>query len=420
MLDEAKEDPDLAIVVQLFEISGLAPLFSCPGPFTALFPVNGTLAALSPMFLTVVVDAFISLGEEQVREWLESADLAVLRRLLLYHVLIGKTASTEFAPGEVDTLAADEYVLVGVDPLQFDNAGVVSVDNEVCNGLLNKIDTVLDPDFIGELIVDLCISLLNNNTILPSATNMPSLAPTLTASSTPSAGPSVAPALALSETPSVAVSLAPSVAPSVAASLAPSVTLSVSPSVAASLAPSLAPTVAASLAPSVAPTLAPTTTEPTSAPTLAPTIGPTTSFIDVVINRFSLSFKLTDNTVPTAKQYEDVIVATEAFYDKKFTTKYGSFVGSGGTQFSLDFTREGDAVPPSDSRPKTPGQFNVYMEFANAKLLFKRSSTPPPSVQEVYNQLTQITTEYLLEYVKPLAGTPFASVREAFLEYTID
>lgn len=49
MLDEAKEDPDLAIVVQLFEITGLAPLFSCPGPFTALFPVNGTLAALSPM-----------------------------------------------------------------------------------------------------------------------------------------------------------------------------------------------------------------------------------------------------------------------------------------------------------------------------------------------------------------------------------
>lgn len=46
MLGLAAEDPDLDIAVRLFEIAGLTPLFSCPGPFTALFPVNGMLAAL--------------------------------------------------------------------------------------------------------------------------------------------------------------------------------------------------------------------------------------------------------------------------------------------------------------------------------------------------------------------------------------
>jgi uncharacterized surface protein with fasciclin (FAS1) repeats len=106
-------------------------------------------------FLTLVVDAFISLGQAQVQEWLDSDDLSELQRLLLYHVLPGETASSEFQPGLVDTLAADESVLVVVDPLRFDNAGVVSVDNDVCNGLLNKIDTVLDPDFTGEWNFDL-------------------------------------------------------------------------------------------------------------------------------------------------------------------------------------------------------------------------------------------------------------------------
>lgn len=43
MLELASENPDLAIVVQLFDASGLAPLFSCAGPFTALFPANGML-----------------------------------------------------------------------------------------------------------------------------------------------------------------------------------------------------------------------------------------------------------------------------------------------------------------------------------------------------------------------------------------
>jgi hypothetical protein len=79
----------------------------------------------------------------------------------------------------------------------------------------------------------------------------------------------------------------------------------------------------------------------------------------------------------------------------------------------LDFTKEGDGVQPA-----RPG-FNVYMEFENAKLQFKRSRENP-LVDEVYNELTKITTEYLLNYVKPLKGTPFVSVREAYLEYTID
>jgi hypothetical protein len=59
------------------------------------------------------------------------------------------------------------------------------------------------------------------------------------------------------------------------------------------------------------------------------------------------------------------------------------------------------------------------LEFDSAKLQVKRSRENS-TVEEVYNELTGITTECLLNYVKPLKGTPFVSVREAYLEYPYD
>lgn len=95
------------------------------------------------------LDAFVALGQTKLQEWLDPSNFQELQRLLLYHVVQGEIASSEFNPGPVDTLAPNDTVLVVVDPLKFDTSGVVSVDDPVCNGLLNVIDTVLDPDFTG-------------------------------------------------------------------------------------------------------------------------------------------------------------------------------------------------------------------------------------------------------------------------------
>lgn len=79
----------------------------------------------------------------------------------------------------------------------------------------------------------------------------------------------------------------------------------------------------------------------------------------------------------------------------------------------LDFTLEGDDVLDARSG------FNIYMEFNFAELLFTRSQTLPTAL-EIYNELTTgITSEYLLQYVRTLDGTPFADAQEGYLEYTI-
>jgi len=100
------------------------------GPFTAQLPNNAAFEALDPAHLEFLLDP---------------ANQAELRDLLLYHLIPGATTSTEFTAGPTETLLSGEAVEVGVSPLTFDEASVITSDITACNGLINIIDAVLTP-----------------------------------------------------------------------------------------------------------------------------------------------------------------------------------------------------------------------------------------------------------------------------------
>ena len=130
ILNVASADPDLSVVVGLIKDAGLEKIFDCPGPFTALFPTNAAFEALDPEYLAYLQDP-TNLGE--------------LQDLLLYHILPGATQSNAFEAGAVETLLIGATVDVGVSPLTFNEANVITPDIVADNGLIDKIDTVLTP-----------------------------------------------------------------------------------------------------------------------------------------------------------------------------------------------------------------------------------------------------------------------------------
>lgn len=100
------------------------------GAFTALFPTNAAFDALDPVVLN---------------ELLLPENKETLQNFLLYHILPGATLTTGFTTGPTDTLFTGNQVEVGLDPIQFDNANVVTPDIVTCNGYIQIIDSVLDP-----------------------------------------------------------------------------------------------------------------------------------------------------------------------------------------------------------------------------------------------------------------------------------
>lgn len=76
---------------------------------------------------------------------MQPENLELLQDILLYHVLPGQKATSDLQAGPTDTLLDGKTVLVGLDPLKFDNSVVRRKDIPSCNGLFNVLDTVLDP-----------------------------------------------------------------------------------------------------------------------------------------------------------------------------------------------------------------------------------------------------------------------------------
>lgn len=100
------------------------------GPFTSNLPSN---------------DAFNAMDPERLEFLSRPENIDELRQLLLYHILPEETLSADFASGPRDTLLPNFTVDVSLDPLMFDDAGIIAPDNIASNGIFNIIDTVLDP-----------------------------------------------------------------------------------------------------------------------------------------------------------------------------------------------------------------------------------------------------------------------------------
>lgn len=126
ILETARLDPEFSSFVSLVQEAGLSEIFLCAGPFTALIPTNAAFTALD-----------VNLSPNQLVD------------TLLYHIVEGLEFSTNLTAGPLDTLQGSS-VTADVDPVTFNEVGVVEADILACNGVIHKIEAVLLPPDLPE------------------------------------------------------------------------------------------------------------------------------------------------------------------------------------------------------------------------------------------------------------------------------
>lgn len=142
----------------------LADTLSSEGPFTVFAPTNDAFVAL----LEVLGDDYNSLDDFDTE-----VEIALLKNILLYHVLPAKVLAADLAPGTVDTALMDNSVEVIASGDTFVigdasnvDANITATDIMASNGVAHTIDKVLLPqsaiDFVNGLniktIVDIAIA----------------------------------------------------------------------------------------------------------------------------------------------------------------------------------------------------------------------------------------------------------------------
>jgi uncharacterized surface protein with fasciclin (FAS1) repeats len=128
VLDVASMNPNLSIFYDLIHQANLEKIFLCPGPFTVLAPSNAAFKE-NPDLLAYL---------------LNPKNIDELQEVLLYHIIPGLFLTDDLVAGPIQSLLGDD-IEVGVNPITFNQAGVVEPDILACNGVLNIIDDVLIP-----------------------------------------------------------------------------------------------------------------------------------------------------------------------------------------------------------------------------------------------------------------------------------
>jgi uncharacterized surface protein with fasciclin (FAS1) repeats len=144
--------------------AGLAETLSSEGPFTVFAPTDDAFVAL----LDILGDDYNGLDDFDTE-----AEMALLKDILLYHVLAAKVLAADLAPGEVGTALADNSIEVIASGDTFvigdasgTDANITATDIMASNGVTHTIDKVLLPqsaiDFVASLslksIVDTAVA----------------------------------------------------------------------------------------------------------------------------------------------------------------------------------------------------------------------------------------------------------------------
>lgn len=144
--------------------AGLAETLSSEGPFTVFAPTDDAFVAL----LEVLGDDYNGLDDFDTE-----AEIALLKDILLYHVIAVKVLAADLAPGSVGTALADnslEIIASGdtfvIGDASGTDANITATDIMASNGVAHTIDKVLLPqsaiDFVATLslksIVDTAIA----------------------------------------------------------------------------------------------------------------------------------------------------------------------------------------------------------------------------------------------------------------------
>jgi uncharacterized surface protein with fasciclin (FAS1) repeats len=132
LTDRVIAESDLSTLLDLVVLAEVDLAVS--GAFTLLAPTN---------------DAFAALPADVIALLTSLEGLETLLRVLTYHVLEGIYTSEELIPIQLQTIEGG-VVTVRLNPVMFNDSNVVDVDILANNGVLHKIDQVLDPDYVSE------------------------------------------------------------------------------------------------------------------------------------------------------------------------------------------------------------------------------------------------------------------------------
>jgi uncharacterized surface protein with fasciclin (FAS1) repeats len=131
IVEIASANKDFTTLVAAVVAAGLAETLSGAGPFTVFAPTN---------------EAFAKLPAGTVAELIKPENKEKLAAILTYHVVAGKTLSSDLTDGQLIKTVNGQKVKVSVgDKVKVDGAVVITPDLEASNGVIHVIDAVIMP-----------------------------------------------------------------------------------------------------------------------------------------------------------------------------------------------------------------------------------------------------------------------------------
>ena len=133
IVETAQEASSFQTLLTAAEAAGLVDTLKSEGPFTVFAPTD---------------EAFAKLPEGTVESLLKPENQDQLKAILTYHVVPGKTMSSELAGKQVEVESVEGSAIsidATGDNVMVDDATVTQADIEADNGVIHVIDAVIQP-----------------------------------------------------------------------------------------------------------------------------------------------------------------------------------------------------------------------------------------------------------------------------------
>ena len=133
IVETAQEAGSFQTLLTAAEAAGLVDTLKSEGPFTVFAPTD---------------EAFAKLPEGTVESLLKPENQDQLKAILTYHVVPGKTMSSDLAGKQVEVESVEGSALsidATGDNVMVDDATVTQADIETDNGVIHVIDSVIQP-----------------------------------------------------------------------------------------------------------------------------------------------------------------------------------------------------------------------------------------------------------------------------------
>ena len=133
IVETAQDAGSFQTLLTAAEAAGLVDTLKSEGPFTVFAPTD---------------EAFAKLPEGTVESLLKPENQDQLKAILTYHVVPGKTMSSELAGKQVEVESVEGSAIsidATGDSVMVDDATVTQADIEADNGVIHVIDGVIQP-----------------------------------------------------------------------------------------------------------------------------------------------------------------------------------------------------------------------------------------------------------------------------------